>query len=198
MDSNKPTIEICFNFDLDNGVTSPEQWYLSACELIYVQKQLENNIYEILENPKIEPIYLKQEYIDISLRPIDALGGISRTYMYLSGIIFENLTKAIIIQKFPKKLSEITNAPKGHDLTYLIDLCGFNLTKKEHETFERISTYVVWAGRYSHPKRGKNKKAKNGAIKFETEDIDFINEWVSKLNDIANHSVYLERTKQKL
>jgi hypothetical protein len=60
--SKKPTIEIYFNFDGESGATSPESWYLSACELIYVQKQLEKNIFQILNNPKIEPLYLEQEY----------------------------------------------------------------------------------------------------------------------------------------
>ncbi|MBN1141163.1 MAG: hypothetical protein JXB25_05140 [Deltaproteobacteria bacterium] len=193
--TKKPTIEISFIFDAESGVNSPESWYLSACELIYVQKQLEKNIFQILNEPKIEPINLKEEYVEIALRPLDVLGGFSRIYMYLSGIIFENLTKAIIIQKSPEKLNEITSPRKGHDLSYLIGLCGFELSIEENEIFERISVYIVWAGRYSHPKRKNFDDKKYGEIKFKTEDIDFVKEWISKLNDLANYSVYLEKNR---
>jgi hypothetical protein len=105
------------------------------------------------------------------------------------------LTKAIIIQKSPEKLNEITSPQKGHNLIHLIGLCGFELSNDEIDVFDRISAYVVWAGRYSHPKRKKSNASKDGNIKFQTEDIEFINELVSKLNNLANHSVYIEKTK---
>lgn len=192
----RPKIEISFEYDAEEKITSAESWYLSACELIFVQRQLEKQIFSILKNPKdIDPIFLTQKYVDIALRPLDAVGGLSRVYMYTSGVVFENLTKCIIVHNAPELISEIMGQ-KGHNLPYLLRSCDFELSEEETTSFSRLSAYVVWAGKYACPKIKKNDR-NTGTVSFVTEDVDFINSWVSRLNEVANEVVYKEKIGRK-
>lgn len=188
----RPKIKISFEYDAEEIIASAESWYISACELIFVQRQLERQIFSILKNPKdIDPIFLTQKYVDIALRPLDAVGGLSKIYMYTSGVVFENLSKCILVHNAPESISEIMG-PKGHDLSYLLRSCGFDLSEEETDSFNRLSAYVVWAGKYACPKIKKNVK-NAGTVSFATEDVDFINTWVSRLNEVANEVVYKEK-----
>ena len=188
----KPEIEISFEYDAEEGIASAESWYLSACELIFVQRQLEKQIFSILKYPKdVEAIFLSQKHVDIGFRPLDAVGGLSRVYMYTSGVVFENLTKCILVHTAPELINELMG-PKGHNLPHLLRACGFELNEEETSSFSRLSAYVVWAGKYACPKIKKNEISA-GTISFATEDIDFINLWVSHLNEVANEVVYREK-----
>jgi hypothetical protein len=190
---NIPKVEIYFDFDTSKEILSAENWYRNACEILYVQRQIETEIKTTIEEQNPDPIVIAQDFINIKLNGLDALGSLSKVYMYLSGIIFENLTKSIIIQKTPDKLKAITEGARAHNVSFLMQLAGFKLSKEDEFLFERITSYIVWAGRYSHPKIKEKKGHTSGRVKFTTEDIPKINKWLIEVNYLANKAVYLEK-----
>lgn len=188
-----PNIQIYFDFDTNEEVFSAESWYINACEVLYVQKQIEEQIKSLIIEQRPVPIFISQDFVNINFNGLDALGSLSKIYMYLSGIVFENLTKTIIIQKSPEKLGQITGGGKAHDLNRLMELAGIDLSEEDKNFFERISVYIVWAGRYSCPKVNKKQGHTSGRIEFSTEDIQTINFWINKVNCLANEAVSAEK-----
>jgi hypothetical protein len=182
--------KIYFEYNTENEKCSIERWYINGCENILVLKQIENALSLIALREQSPAVVLAQEFVDINLNGVDALGAFSKIYMYLAGIVFENLLKGIILQREPDKLNEIT---KGHELFNLFKLVDVTLSLEDEEFIKRVETYVIWAGRYPHPKVKVKKGHEKGTIVFSDNDIEKVNYWIEKLNAMANYSVWLEK-----
>ena len=185
--------KIYFDYNTEIESSSPELWYINACETIIILKSLEINLSEVALVKQIPKIVLEQKYVDVNLNGLDALGAFSKIYMYLAGIVFENLLKCVILHQDRERLNEIT---KGHNLTKLFELANIDITNEDKEFIRRLEIYVIWAGRYPHPKVKSNKGHKKGRIEFSDNDIVIIKSWIKKLNTMANESVWIHKKAQ--
>lgn len=82
-------------------------------------------------------------------------GGITRNVCFmLFGYALENLTKGVILcrdpslvkSRFLEKLGQ-----HGHELVYLFERAGIELTDEEREVLERTTRMTMWKGRYPVP-----------------------------------------------
>lgn len=185
--------KIYFDYSTESESSSPELWYVNACEIIIILKTLEVTLSEVALVKQIPKIDLEQKYVDVNFNGLDALGAFSKIYMYLAGIVFENLLKCVILQQDSDRLNEIT---KGHNLTKLFELAKIDISNEDKKFIKRLEIYVIWAGRYPHPKVKSNKGHEKGRVEFSDNDIVNINSWIKKLNAMANYSVWLHKKAQ--
>lgn len=185
--------KIYFDYNTESVSSSPELWYVNACEIIITLQTIETSLSEVASVRQIPSIKLEQKYVNIDLHVRDVLGSLSKIYMYLAGIAFENLLKCIILHQHPDKLNEIT---KGHNLTNLFELANIIITNKDKDFIKRLEVYVIWAGRYPHPKVKLIKGHEIGRVAFSDHDIVIVTNWINKLNAMANHSVWLQKHAQ--
>lgn len=98
------------------------------------------------------------DWFSMPTRDDEPLSFIGEYHMLL-GLAFENLIKGFI-SLVRLEAGELPPLPKsylfGHDLVELAnhpECAGLALSKSEIETLDRLSPYVVWAGRYPLPKK---------------------------------------------
>lgn len=76
-------------------------------------------------------------------------------YMLLAGLAIENLIKGLSIKKDSALIDngKLDQSLGKHDLLALARKAGVRLTEEERSLVERLTEYVIWAGRYPIPKR---------------------------------------------
>jgi hypothetical protein len=76
-----------------------------------------------------------------------------KSYMLLSGLALENLTKGIIVGRKPGVVTPDTFNLKEHNLLKLAQQVARPFSKNERDILDRLTAFVMWAGRYPIPLR---------------------------------------------
>lgn len=133
----------------------------------YVNSDDENMI--LLEGDKVYDEEFLFTY-DMEIIPI---------YYLLIGFAFENLLKAILIERTLKKeekpITKFPNLLKDHDLLNLCNKARINLENEEEVLLKDISDYIIWEGRYPIPLNKQEftpKKRADGTIKYSGGLVD--------------------------
>jgi hypothetical protein len=98
----------------------------------------------------------------ISSDPTDSKNEwpLTSIYMLLSGFALENLLKGIYIGRNPTFVMEGKlkkwSSKSGHELLDLAEKTKFELSEDETNLLERLTEFVVWAGKYPIPKQFEN------------------------------------------
>lgn len=133
--------------------------------------------------------YGRASYEDLSL---------FKAYMLLSGIALENLVKGILVCRDPSivgndKVDKVRwkGSSHGHDLAELAKQTGIAFTLDEKGLFRRLSTFVVWGGRYPIPIKSsdmvQHTKYRGKSIRLNTfisTDPDLISKVFEKASTI--------------
>ncbi len=100
----------------------------------------------------------------LTLRNLEIAGVATLLY----GLAFENLFKARIIEKAPKRVIEndkLSNWFVGHhDLDARAPQGGVRLSPAQSDLLARLSAYVQWAGKYPIPKAAERIPLKQAGV----------------------------------
>lgn len=112
-----------------------------------------------------------QTYVQDKEKQLAPPVHIHRIFLLLSAYTFENLLKAVIVQRsaWPDSQVErsIPNELKKHDLLSLAHSANISLTIEEQELLERLTEFAIWRGRYPVPTRIEDiqpKKLRSGIV----------------------------------
>jgi hypothetical protein len=75
----------------------------------------------------------------------------SSVCMMLSGLMLEDLFKAVLVSRNGAFDAQGNFAHKTHDLLTLAELVGFKFSKEEAWLMERLTQFVQWLGKYPIP-----------------------------------------------
>lgn len=99
------------------------------------------------------------------------------TYNVLLGFVIENLLKGLIVKQRYDELASILktkpNLPEllnGHNLPMLAKRAGLDLSGAEKEFLSRLSTTVLWCGRYPVPIKAGERPA--GGLAVGPADVE--------------------------
>ncbi|WP_173218117.1 hypothetical protein [Paenibacillus alba] len=120
--------------------------------------------------------------------PVDLIEdtGVFKVYMLLAGLSLENVIKGLIISRNPTIVTdeEVKFSGSGHKLIELFRLVNISLNNDEIKFLELIEEFIMWAGRYSLPKKSQyfqNRKSPNIPMIGIPRDSDMFNNLFSRI-----------------
>jgi len=136
--------EIFYNEVFEATALTASSWALTAHRL----KHAGDLLYEAYRQE------LKQMVSGPSLVSLDNISLVTSATL-LIGLAFENILKAIIVQNEPNIIEngKLKKWPSsGHNQLQLAQKARLDLDDTERDVLNRLSSFVVWAGRYPIPR----------------------------------------------
>lgn len=127
-------------------------------------------------------------------RELHRQNGLMQTSKLCLALSLENALKGAFVYLSKPDLSRNKLDPKhfhekAHDLVDLAKRLGFRLTKEETQLLSRLSSFIIWAARYSAPLSG------NAYVQFDGEnkitfptDFDYVEKLIVKLQNKSGYS----------
>jgi len=142
-----PQKQILTAFEIFGRIT--DDWLLDAARL----KQAANVILAAIKVS--EPHPYSADLLRGKGEPLtDKNDWLTPVYMFLAGASLESLVKAILIGRDMGyvKATQVKSTLATHNLRHLLNLARFDLTTDQEDLVDRLSEWIMWAGRYPVPK----------------------------------------------
>jgi len=162
--------------------SDPNAWLEQAKGMKLAAEPVLQSFLEIIDEPQSRP--------GIRLRKLAYIDA----YMLLTGFAFENLLKAIAVDRGLITLNKtnlrgLSRQMGGHSLTELACRLNLQLTSEERNYLERLEEFTYWAGRYPVSRRlGDYADSHSaGRLSFVTTDPEMSDRLFDRLSKLINN-----------
>ena len=145
---NKPGATlVARKIDFDKAAADPSAWRSVAFSLLFSAKELWDEIRQGLEEFEANGVEKLSERGSQQLR-------MRGPFYLLAGLAIENMLKAVIVKRMSDAKKPVTEGDAlriyrgNHDLVGISQQAKVPLSDDERQLLARMSTFVLWAGRY--------------------------------------------------